>query len=94
MWKLKISKSAVWPAMLITALGALGGVLISSTHLYLIEQYVCRDYYTLVKPEMVGGGGRIDESLCKEPAIQSTVAGIQGTLVFLIIAPGKDIEIN
>jgi hypothetical protein len=94
MLHLSMPKSAVWPAMTISALGALGGVLLASTYLYLIEQYVCREHYIMMRPEMVGGGGRIDESLCKEPAIQSTVAGIQGTLIFLTIMPGECIKLQ
>jgi len=82
--------SPAWLAMMVAALEVLGGVLMNSTTLYLMEQYTCRDYYTLAEPEMeMVLGGRIDESLCKESAIQSVVAGMHGTYMFIMFTPGE-----
>ena len=88
MFKLERPKSAVVPAILTSILGALGTVLMSSTHLFLIEQYVCREYYSMYAPAIVVAGDLIDEELCKEPDIQSTVAAIVGTYNFLLYLPG------
>lgn len=81
-------KSAVMPAVLTAVLYALGLVLLGSTQLFLVEQYVCRDYYTLLEPAMLGAGGLIDEELCKVPEIQSIVASILGIDSFLSFIPG------
>jgi len=94
-FKLKLPKSATGPAIAVCCFGTLGAVLISTTHLYLIEQYVCREYYSSLEPLaggvvlVVGENGKIDESLCKEAAIQSTVATIQGAYSFLMYLPGE-----
>jgi hypothetical protein len=88
MFKLELPKSAVVPAILTSVLGALGQVLIGSTHLFLIEQYVCREHYMMVEPARIWGD-LIDESLCKQQEIQSAVAGIYGTYAFLMFMPGE-----
>jgi hypothetical protein len=85
---MELPKSAAVPAILTSLLGALGQVLIGSTHLFLIEQYVCREHYMMTEPERIGGG-LIDESLCKQQDIQSAVAGIYGTYAFLMFMPGE-----
>ena len=84
--------------MVTGSLYTLGFVILMATHLYLIEQYVCRDYYASVKPlgddiELsLDPNVPIDENLCKEPAIQSAVAGIQGIHVFLSLTPSMSIS--
>jgi hypothetical protein len=84
------SMSPAWLAMSVSAFGIFGRVLMSSTTLYLMEQYTCRDYYTLSDPSTVEMLGRepIDESLCKEPDIQSVVAGMYGTYSLIVFIPG------
>ena len=94
MFKVWLPKSAVVPAILASCFGALGSVLLGTTHLYLIEQYVCKEYYNALRPQtdlvlLIGANGDIDEKLCKDPAIQSTVAGIQGVYMFLMFMPGE-----
>ena len=81
--------------MVTGSLYALGYVILMSTHLYLIEQYVCREYHASLEPLLddnklfMGSDIPLDETLCKKPAIQSTVAGIQGTYLFLSLTPCK-----
>lgn len=87
--KLEMPKSAVGPAVLTSVLCSFGWVLIASTQLFLVEQYVCREHYKLVEPATSGGGGGlIDEALCKKPEIQSVVASVMGTNSFLGYIPG------
>lgn len=61
----------------------------SSTHLFLVEQYVCREYYTLLEiaTGSVGRGDFVEEALCKVPEIQSRVADILGTYSSLSYLP-------
>jgi len=94
MFKLQLPKSAVGPSMVIGSFYALGLVILMSTHLYLIEQYVCREHYASSESlddsiVSLSPNIPIDETLCKKPVIQSTVAGIQGTYVFLSLTPSK-----
>jgi hypothetical protein len=89
MFKLEMPKSAVVPAVLCSVLGSFAQVLIGSTHLFLVEQYVCREHYRMIEIATIGNGDRIYESLCKIPKIQSAVAGIMGTFSVLTFMPGK-----
>lgn len=95
MLKPHLPKSAVGPSIVAACLSALGFVILSSTHIYLVEQFICREYYTVL--ESLGRDTKlfldpkqpVDEALCKEPAIQSTVASIQGINIFLGLTPSN-----
>jgi hypothetical protein len=88
MFKFQLPKTAIGPAIFCSVVGALGSVLINSTHLYLIEQYICREHYTRFELTAVGGG-IIDETLCKVSEVQSAVAKVSGTYQFLMFMPGE-----
>ncbi|KAG9244379.1 hypothetical protein BJ878DRAFT_550621 [Calycina marina] len=93
MIKLQLPKSAIVPSMITASLCALGFVIIGTTHIYLIEQSICHEYYSNLEP--LNGGTLllvdpkipIEEELCKLPEIQATVAGIMGTFNFFSLVP-------
>ena len=74
---------------MIFVLHAFGSVVIGSTHLYLIEQFLCREHYTLYEPARIDGNGLVDEEMCKLPEIQAHVAKVYGMYQFLSFLPGK-----
>ena len=74
---------------MIYVLHAFGSVVNSSTHLYLIEQFLCRQHYTLYEPAKIGGNGLVDEEVCKLPEIQAQVARVYGVYQFLSFLPGR-----
>jgi hypothetical protein len=83
----QLYQSALVPAFLLYAIVAFSAGTVGSTHLYLIEQSVCRDYYDVYEPQNLPDGGHIDETLCKNPEIQSRVAQINGIYRFLCFVP-------
>ena len=86
------SESPLLPAIAICTLSAFGLVCLSSTHLYLMEQSVCRKHYTLFEPARIGNGGLMDEETCKIPEIQAEVARMHGIFNFVNYLPGKYIK--
>ncbi|KAH7354958.1 hypothetical protein BKA65DRAFT_231744 [Rhexocercosporidium sp. MPI-PUGE-AT-0058] len=79
--------SALLPATLILVLGSFGYMLYTSTHVYLMEQSVCREYYRAHEPTLVGKNGLMDETICKIPQIQSRVAETLGVYRVLTYLP-------
>lgn len=85
----KAERSALLPAALIYTFGSFGGVLLSSTHVYLVEQAVCRKHYMLYEPARVGTHGLVDEGVCKMPEIEARVASIYGIYSSLWYLPSR-----
>ena len=84
--------SALIPIALVFTLGAFGSVCLSSTHVYLMEQAVCRKHFRLLEPTRISSGGLVDEEICKTPEIQAEVARIHGIFTFLSFLPGAFIQ--
>ncbi len=81
--------SALIPITIAFTLGAFGSVCLQSTHVYLVEQAVCRNHFLLLEPTNIGSGGLVDEEMCKIPEIQAQVARIHGIYTFLSLSPGE-----
>ncbi|KAK0120855.1 hypothetical protein ONS96_011055 [Cadophora gregata f. sp. sojae] len=79
--------SALLPVISIVVLGSFGFMLNASTHVYLVEQSVCREYYRLHEPGLIGRNGLVNEAICKIPQIQSRVAEILGVYKVLTYLP-------
>jgi hypothetical protein len=85
----ELRQSALIPAFLLIAIMSFSGGAVGSTHLYLIEQYICRERYTVFDPQNLPDVGLIDEALCKFPEIQSKVVKSNGIYQFLCFLPGQ-----
>lgn len=81
-------QSALLPALLLIGVISFASAALGSTHLYLIEQYICHQHYKVYDPRTLQDGGLVDEALCKFPEIQSKVAKISGIYQFLCFVPG------
>lgn len=75
-------------AMLAMALDGLGTAMTKASQTFLIEQALCRDFYTRNDPDVVGSDGHVPESLCKTEIMQSRVAVFAVTLDFSILVTG------
>lgn len=60
--------------------------------LHILELGICREYYELVDPHIIGSDGGISEKLCKLDQIQSELAKIRGFLGLLDHISGKDLS--
>jgi len=75
-------------AMLAMALDGLGYAMTRASQTFLIEQSLCRAYYTAYDPDVVGHNGDIPEAMCKTEMLQSHVAVLATTLDFSILVTG------
>ena len=57
----------------------------------LLEQNLCREYYTKHDPSQIVPGGSLDERLCKLNAVQSELAVVRGWSLALNALLGKTI---
>lgn len=71
--------------MLAMALDGLGTAMTKASQTFLIEQALCRDFYTTHDPNVVGPNGDVPEAMCKTEALQSQVAIFAVTLDFSIL---------
>ena len=82
-------RSALIPAFLLGGIISFASSALGSTHLYLIEQYICHEYYEVYDPRFLQDGRLINETICKFPEVQSKVAEINGVYKFLCFVPGN-----
>jgi hypothetical protein len=68
--------------MLAMALDGLGTAMTRASQTFLIEQSLCRDFYSEHDPDVVGHNGDVPEAMCKTEALQSQVAVFAVTLDF------------
>jgi len=81
--------SALVPAAIIYTFGSFGAILLSSTHMYLIEQALCRRHYILSEPARIGLNGLVNEESCKLPDVEAQVASIYGIYCSLWYLPSQ-----
>ena len=74
--------------MLAMALDGLGNAMTRASQTFLIEQALCRAFYTGHDPDVVGPDGDVPEAMCKTEALQSRVAVFAVTLDFSILVTG------
>lgn len=91
------SKSPLYPSVVIYLfvlcfVADLGGALIDTPELRLLEMAVCRDYYHEHDPAVIGEppNSYIDEELCKLKEIQAALAYLRAAKSLLMTIPGKD----
>jgi hypothetical protein len=56
--------------------------------LRMLELGLCREYYAVHDPSVIGDNGGIPERLCKLPQIQSSVARMRGIMAMMEAIPG------
>ncbi|TDZ74846.1 MFS efflux pump atnC [Colletotrichum trifolii] len=81
---------AVVTTFIILFVASIGGALISTPEVRLLEMAVCRDYYREHDPRVIGHPplSYIDEQLCKLSPIQSNLAYLQATRSLIMTIPG------
>ncbi|TEA17583.1 MFS efflux pump atnC [Colletotrichum sidae] len=81
---------AVVTTFIILFIASIGGALISTPEVRLLEMAVCRDYYREHDPRVIGHPplSYIDEQLCKLSPIQSNLAYLQATRSLIMTIPG------
>ncbi|KAK4147334.1 uncharacterized protein C8A04DRAFT_34063 [Dichotomopilus funicola] len=72
-------------AMLAMALDGLGVAMTKASQTFLIEQALCRAFYTAHDPKIVGPDGDVPEAMCKTEPLQSQVAFLSALLDFSIL---------
>jgi hypothetical protein len=82
-------KNKVVVSSILATLGAFAWACISSTHVYLIEQSVCRSHFMLNDPSRINRAGLVAEENCKIADIQAHVASLNGIYLFLAFLPGR-----
>ncbi|KAB2571179.1 hypothetical protein BFW01_g1791 [Lasiodiplodia theobromae] len=60
------------------SVAVLGTSILRSARLFLIEQALCRAYFEIEDPVLVGPDGSVDESRCKSNAMQADVSLVSG----------------
>lgn len=78
-----------WPAIVIMSVAVLGTSILRSARLFLIEQALCRAYFEIEDPVLVGPDGSVDESRCKSNAMQADVSLVSGLFEAVTMVCGK-----
>lgn len=69
------------------------GVLVAP-YFSLMERAICKTYYSIQDPSMIGDGGWVPEQYCKKPAVQHELALIRGWKSFFDTLPGKILQVS
>lgn len=64
------------------------GFMGEAPRLRMLELGLCREYYAVHDPSVIGDNGGIPERLCKLPQIQSSVAKMRGIMAMMEAIPG------
>jgi hypothetical protein len=78
-----------WPAILVLVLAATGTSMVNNVRVYMIEQGLCRAYYTESDPDAILPNGNVPEEQCKLDAIQAKVALLMGCFHISTLVPGR-----
>ncbi|KAK2823866.1 hypothetical protein FQN49_007538, partial [Arthroderma sp. PD_2] len=80
-----MSKATQWKAMTVMTVDGFGYAMAKSSQIFLIEQALCRDFYTISDPDVILPDGSVPETLCKTENLQSQVALLSNTLDFTLL---------
>ncbi|RDL36297.1 Major facilitator superfamily, general substrate transporter [Venustampulla echinocandica] len=80
-----MSKSTQWKAMTVMTVDGFGYALAKSSQTFLIEQALCRAFYTSNDPSVVRPDGSVPEDMCKTEDLQSQVAFLSSMLNFTLL---------
>jgi hypothetical protein len=74
----------------------LGGSMTDTPEVRLLEMAVCRDYYRVHNPSLIGPppGGYVEEQFCKLDIIQSDLAYLRAWNGFFMMIPGTFYAVN
>lgn len=75
-------------AILVMLLTSLGDSIFTPSRLPLLEQSVCRSYYLIHEPAIIGKDGSVPEVRCKGVEIQTELASLRGWAEFFIDLAG------
>ncbi|KAJ9326472.1 hypothetical protein DTO027B5_304 [Paecilomyces variotii] len=81
-------RAFAWPAVLVLALVVAGTSMLSTARVYMIEQALCRTYYSTVSPDKILPSGSVPEQECKLDQIQADVALLSGCFHVSSLVPG------
>jgi hypothetical protein len=91
-------KSQLYPyvvilVVLLSLVGDMGGSLLDTPEVRLLEMAVCRDYYRVHDPNVIGPQplSYIPEKYCKITVVQRDLAYLRATKSLLMTLPGKNI---
>lgn len=77
-----------WQAILVMALDGFGNTLNRSSQTFLIEQALCRAFYTSNKPAVIRPDGSVPEEMCKAKGLQAQVAPLSSMVDLSILLVG------
>lgn len=79
----------IWPAVSLLAAAAVGNAMLRSARLFLAEQALCRQYYSIHDPTMIAPHDRVNEEQCKLDGIQADLSMVMGVFEALTLLGGK-----
>lgn len=82
-------RAFAWPAVLVLALVVAGTSMLSTARVYMIEQALCRTYYSTVSPDKILPSSSVPEQECKLDQIQADVALLSGCFHVSSLVPGE-----
>ena len=85
----KARPRAIRPLLVLVALVSLSWSLYQLPLNRVIERRLCRDYYAIHDPSVVGPDGTVREELCKEDPIQQGLGRLQGMMETAWVVGGK-----
>ncbi|EFR00819.1 hypothetical protein MGYG_03823 [Nannizzia gypsea CBS 118893] len=80
-----MSKVTQWKAMTVMTVDGFGYALAKSSQVFLIEQSLCRNFYSISDPGVILPDGSVPEDLCKRKDLQSKVALMSSTFDFTLL---------
>jgi hypothetical protein len=70
-------------------LAAMGVSMMDTGQIYLMEQALCRDYYSELSPQSILSNSSIPEAQCKLEPIQAKLAALMGCFSISSLIPGE-----
>lgn len=85
---IRTNKHSIRPLIVLLILVHLSAVLYTLPLNRVIELRLCREYYELQDPSVIGGNGSIPEKLCKIDEVQRRLAWLQGIMETTLVVCG------
>lgn len=79
--------------MLLMGVSALAAAILRCARLFLIQQALCRAYYSVTQPSLIAPDGSVDETLCKSDEIQADLAMVSGLFEIITQLSGEVLQL-